>query len=92
MCGVVLIINMIAMHGHVIAGLPHTNSRTDFDNNTRRVTTKHLIRLIVALGPFAFTREALHGAERRDWFKNAGPHRVEVDAARHHCDVDLVWR
>ena len=71
MRSVVLIINVVAMHGHVIAGLPHTNGRTDFDNNTRRVTTKNLVWLIVALGPFAFTREALHGAERRDWFKNA---------------------
>jgi hypothetical protein len=83
---------MVAVNRDAIAGLPGAHRRTDSQDDTGGIAAHHLIRLGVTSRPLAFAGQTVERTEGADRLEDAGPHRVEVDAARHDCEVDLVGR
>ena len=90
--GRVLIVDVVAVHGHPVPGFPVSDCRAGAEHDTGSVGTNDLIRKCMAAAPLALLAETIEEAERRQRFEDAGPHRVEVDRARHHCDDGFVRR
>jgi len=89
-CARVLIVDVVAVDGHAVAGFPRAHRIADTQHHTGAVAADHVIRQVVALGPRTLAREPSERAERADRFENRAPHRVEIDAARHHRHKCLV--
>ena len=88
--GVVLPVDVVAVHRDPVARLPVADRLTDAQHDTRRIRADHVERLRVALRDLRLAGQTVEEPERRQWFEDRRPHRVEVDRARHHGDVDLV--
>ena len=86
----VLVVDVVAVHGHPVTGLPVAHRRADADDDGRRVGADHVVRQRVALAPLVLAAHLVEEAERRQRLEDRRPHRVEVDARRHHGDVHLV--
>ena len=86
----VLVVDVVAVHGHPVARLPVANGGPDAQHDARGVGTDHVVRQRVALRPLALATQAVEEAERRQRLEDRRPHGVEVDARRHHGEVDLV--
>ena len=88
--GRILIVDVQAVHRHGVAGPPVAHRGTRPQDNSGGVRAHHVEGLIVPFAPHAFLAEALQEAERRQWFEDRRPHRIEVDGGRHHRDIRLV--
>ena len=86
----VLTVDVVALHGDFVAGLPVADGGTDAEHDTGGVGANNMLVTLVALGPIGLASETIEEAEGGHWFKDRGPHGVEVDARRHNGDVHLV--
>ena len=90
MRGWVLVVDMVAMHGDPVAGLPVANGRTNAQHHARGVGANDVIIECVATAELALFAEAIEKAERWQRLEDAGPHGVEVDRAGHHGNDGFV--
>ena len=88
----ILVVDGVAVDGHAVAGLPVAHRRPDPQHDARRVGADDVVGQRMACRPRALAGEAVEEAERRQRLEDRRPHRVEVDARRHHRDVRLVGR
>ena len=88
----VLVVDRVAVDRHPVAGLPVAHRRPDAQHDAGGVGADDVVRQGVAGGPRALAGVAVEEAERRQRLEDRRPHRVEVDARRHHGDVGLVGR
>ena len=79
------------MHCDLVARLPVTNCTTDAKDNAGGIGTDYVIVEVITLRPLAFTTQTGESPKSTDWLENAAPHRVEVDAGRHHSNDHFVW-
>ena len=90
--GRVLVVDVVAVHRDLVAGLPVPHRRPDAQDHAGGVAPHHVEGLVVALAPHALLAEALEELERRQRLEDRRPHGVEVDGRRHDRDVRLVGR
>jgi hypothetical protein len=88
----ILVVDVVAVHGHAIARLPVAHRVADLEHDTGGVRPDHVIRQRVARPPARLLAQPVEEQERRQRLEDRRPHRVEVDGARHHRDVRLVRR
>jgi hypothetical protein len=86
----VLVVDVVAVHGHAVAGLPLAHSRAHAQHHARGVGADDVLVDVVAGPPHRLAPEAFEEQERRQRLKDRRPHRVEVDGAGHDRDHGLV--
>ena len=91
-CAWVLIVDVIAMDGHSVPGLPVANRGADSQHHSRTIASQDVIRQVMPLCPRTLACQSGECTKRTDWFKDCAPHGVEVDAAGHHRHECFVGR
>ena len=76
----VLVVDVVAVDGDLVARLPVAHRRPDPQDHARRVGADDVVRQGVARAPLVLAAHLVEEAERRQRFEDRGPHRVEVDA------------
>ena len=86
----VLVVDVVAVDGDLVAHLPVPYGRAGPQDNARGVRADHVVVEGVASAPDAFLGQTVEEAERRQRLEDRGPDRVEVDGGRQHGHVGLV--
>ena len=86
----ILIVDVVAVHGDAVAGLPVPHGRTHPQDDGGRIGADDVMGQRMALAPLVLSTHPVEEPERRKRLEDRRPHRVEVDARRHHRDVHLV--
>ena len=88
----VLVINMVAMHGDLVPGLPEPHCRPHPKDDAGCVRADDVLIACMACTPDRFTSQPIKEPKGRERLENRGPDCVEVDGRRHHGDVGLIGR
>ena len=88
----VLVVDVVAVDGHPVAGLPVPHRRARPQHDARGVAADDVVRQVVALAPHALPAEAVEEQEGGQGLEDRGPDGVEVDGAGHDGHDRLVGR
>ena len=86
----VLIVDVIAVDGDLVAHLPVAHHGASAEDDAGRVRADDVVVEGVAGRPGALLGQTVEEAESRQGLEDGGPDRVEVDRRRHHGHIRLV--
>ena len=86
----VLVVDVVAMDGDLVAHLPVAHGRPGAQHDARGVRAHHVVVEGMPLAPDALLAQAVQEAEGGKRLEDRGPHRVEVDGGGHDGHVGLV--
>ncbi len=89
-CRMVLIIHVVAVHRHPVAGLPVAHGRPHLHHHAGGIRADHVVIEGVTLAPHRLLAQTVEERKGRERLKDRRPHRVEVDRAGHDRQVHLV--